>query len=1096
MLLAGLTPAATVSAFTVNPATVWINEIHYDNTGTDAGEAIEIAGPAGTNLTGWSIVLYNGSGGAVYDTDALSGLIPDQQDGLGTVVLDYPSNGIQNGAPDGIALANGSTLVQFLSYEGAFAGVGGVANGVTSTDIGVSEAGTEVLGQSLQLNGTGGNYQDFTWSSPAAATFGAVNTGQTFVGDGDAAPFLASSSPDDGATGVAANAQITITFSEAVTVDPGAIELDCVSAQVTPTADPKVFELVYIPPLPDGAICTIEIGAAGIHDTDDDDPPDEMTADVTIDFTVVAADPCAGAFTPIPDIQGDGATAAITGSVTTEGIVVGDYEGPSTSPQTHLRGYYIQDAAGDGDIDTSDGIFVFNGPNTTAVNVGDSVRVTGTAADFQNQTQITQASLGVCGTDQDVDPVDVVFPISQAELEQYEGMLVRLPQTMVVTEHFQLGRFGQVVLSAGTRLQQPTAVVEPGALAMELQAENNLRKIILDDELQNQNPDPIRFGRGDDPLSAENTLRGGDTATGVVGVMTYTWAGNSASGNAFRVRPYGALDGEVEFVAANPRPEGAPDVGGSIRVAGMNLLNYFNTFDGLPDPQGNDNCNGGVGGVAMDCRGADTQAEFDRQWPKTVAAILGLDADVLGVNEVENDGYGPSSALADLVGHLNDEAGAGTYAYIDVDAETGEVNAAGTDAIKVGLIYKPDVVTPVGDTAVLNSVAFVNGGDPAPRSRPSIAQAFETQDGARFIVDVNHFKSKGSACTVPDAGDGQGNCNTVRTNAAIALRDWLEGDPTGTGDEDVYIVGDLNSYAKEDPVEVLTSAGYTNLVDARLVDPYSFVFDGQWGYLDYALGTTTAVDQVVRVGEWHINADEPSVLDYNTDFKSAGQIESLYAAGQFRVSDHDPILLGLNLTSDRPTADAGGPYSVIEGGTVQVTATGVDPNGTALTFEWDLDDNDTFETPGATAVFSAAGIEAPATRTIAVKVTDATGQFAIDEATIDVIWDFGGFQPPLAPFPTVNTANAGSTVPVKFSLAGNQGSAILDGPPHFQRANCTTWESIGSPTPVTGPGLVYNVATDTYTFEWKTPKAWAGRCGTLIVALADGTEHLARFELK
>jgi predicted extracellular nuclease len=160
---------------------VFINEIHYDNTGTDAGEAIEIAGPAGTDLTGWSIVLYNGTGGAVYDTDILSGTIPNQQNGFGTVSLTYPVNGIQNGSPDGIALVNSSSVVvQFLSYEGTFTAVGGPANGMLSTDIGVSETGSEPLGQSLRLTGTGCMYEDFTWSSPAAASFGAVNTGQTF----------------------------------------------------------------------------------------------------------------------------------------------------------------------------------------------------------------------------------------------------------------------------------------------------------------------------------------------------------------------------------------------------------------------------------------------------------------------------------------------------------------------------------------------------------------------------------------------------------------------------------------------------------------------------------------------------------------------------------------------------------------------------------------------------------------------------------------------------------------------------------------------------------------------------------------------------
>src|SRR5574341_1668441 len=197
---------------------VFINEIHYDNTGADAGEAIEVAGPAGTDLTGWSIVLYNGLNGAVYDTDVLSGTIPNLCNGFGVMVLNYPANGIQNGPPDGIALVNPSNaVIQFLSYEGSFTAVDGPANGMISTDIGIAEAGTEPLGQSLQLSGTGQFYQDFTWNSPAASTFGACNTGKNFV-SGETAPSVTATKPANNATNVAVGTDITITFSEAVNV--------------------------------------------------------------------------------------------------------------------------------------------------------------------------------------------------------------------------------------------------------------------------------------------------------------------------------------------------------------------------------------------------------------------------------------------------------------------------------------------------------------------------------------------------------------------------------------------------------------------------------------------------------------------------------------------------------------------------------------------------------------------------------------------------------------------------------------------------------------------------------------------------------------
>ena len=176
--------AATANA---QAPAVYINEIHYDNTGADTGEAIELAGPAGTDLSGWSLVLYNGNGGAVYRTQTLSGTLADQQGGFGTAF--FLISGLQNGSPDGIALLDaGSNVVQFLSYEGTFTAVGGPADGMTSEDIGVSEASGSAVGNSLQLVGTGTAYADFTWAGSSPNTFGAVNTGQSFGGTTTAGP--------------------------------------------------------------------------------------------------------------------------------------------------------------------------------------------------------------------------------------------------------------------------------------------------------------------------------------------------------------------------------------------------------------------------------------------------------------------------------------------------------------------------------------------------------------------------------------------------------------------------------------------------------------------------------------------------------------------------------------------------------------------------------------------------------------------------------------------------------------------------------------------------------------------------------------------
>jgi len=823
---------------------------------------------------------------------------------------------------------------------------------------------------------------------------------------GESAPSVVSTTPAAGGT-INPDANLILTFSEPVNVSGEWFSIACSSSGTRTVADTVVTANAtstqfVINPNTDFVStesCTLTVFAAQVSDVDTLDPPDTLSANFVLEFNPVSV--CDLPHTPIYQIQGSGLSAAITGNVTTRGVVVGDYEGPSPA----LRGFYIQDPTGDGDANTSDGIFVFNA-NNDSVALGDVVRVVGTAAEFQDQTQISATTITKCGTGT-VAPTDVTLPFaSPTEAERFEGMLVRLPQTLYVTEHFQLGRFGQVVLSSGGRLKQPTHVTTPGAAANALQAQNNLNRIILDDALQNQNPDPILFGRNGQPLSASNTLRGGDTATGIVGVMTYTWAGNAASGNAYRVRPIGALNGYVNFVAANPRPTTVPDVGGTLRVVGFNLLNFFNTFDGLPDTV--DNCTNGVGGPPTDCRGADTLAEFNRQWPKTVAAILAMNPDVLGFNEMENDGYGPGSAIAFLVDKLNEATAPGTYAFIDADAATGQVNALGTDAIKVGLIYKPARVTPVGQTAVLNTPAFVNGGDSAPRNRASLAQAFQQNDnGAIFIVNVNHLKSKGSACDLPDQGDGQGNCNVVRTNAAQQLAAWLATHPTGIADPDVLLIGDYNAYAQEDPITALKNAGYINLLETRLGEgAYSYVFDGQWGYLDHSLASPSLNAQVSGVAEYHINADEPSVLDYNTDFKTPNLQALLYAPDQYRVSDHDPVVVGLNLTA-----------------------------------------------PGA--------------------------------------WFFG----PVAPFPSFNTANAGQSIPLIFSLGGNKGLNIFaPGYPRWQTIPC------GSTVPVNGTnptqsngGLSYDPLQDRYTYPWKTEKSWAGSCRQVVVRYTDGITYRANF---
>ncbi|MBE2236034.1 MAG: Ig-like domain-containing protein, partial [Anaerolinea sp.] len=335
------------------------------------------------------------------------------------------------------------------------------------------------------------------------------------VSSTDNPPTVASTNPANNATNVPVGSNIVITFSEPVTVSGNWFQIVCTLSGTRNVIDTLVTggpASYTVNPNADFVLnesCTATVFASQV--VDQDGAPHNMAADHVFSFSTPATDPCSLPFTGIYSIQGSGLSAAITGPVTTQGVVVGDFELPGGSGQ--LRGFYLQDLSGDADPATSDGIFVFTGGNDT-VSLGQVVRVAGTAEEFSDQTQISGATVTQCGASASVTPVDVSLPFAAADYpERYEGMLVRFPQSLYVTEHFQLGRFGQIVLtSRPDRLQQPTNVAAPGVAALAVQAANNLNRVIVDDDNNNQNPDPIVFGRGGLPLSASNTLRGGDSA--------------------------------------------------------------------------------------------------------------------------------------------------------------------------------------------------------------------------------------------------------------------------------------------------------------------------------------------------------------------------------------------------------------------------------------------------------------------------------------------------------------------------------------------------------------------------------------------------------
>ncbi len=1055
------------------------------------------SGPA--NLEGWS-VQYASSTGTTWQVTALGSytlqpgqyyLVQQAQGSGGTTPLPTPdaSGSIAMSATNGkVALVdNTAALSGTCPVDGILDFVGfGTANCFEGT--GATPVLSNTTAGIRDGNGcvdTDDNAADFSTDNPTPRnTASALNV---CAGGGDAAPTVVSTHPALNATNVAANTDITVTFSEPVAID-GTVEVSGSSSgtqNLTPatgddltfTLDPTDFSA--------GETVTVTITAGQVSDLDTDDPPDNMAADHVFSFTILTPS-CGSPATLISAVQGSGEASPLVGSVVTvEGIVVGDFQDETPEPPNELNGFFLQeeDADADGNAATSEGVFVFDGANPTTADVaaGDKVRVTGTVMEFNGLTEIGGSLIvEVCSLGNALPaPATINLPVTAlTDLEKYEGMSVVFPQELTVTETFTLGRFGEVLLSQGGRLPIPTLVAEPGAPAEAVRAANILRSILLDDGLTNQNPDPLIHPHPGG-LSATNTLRGGDTVTGLTGALYFGFT------NEYRVMPTGPITWDHE----NPRPAAPPDVSGSLTVASANVLNYFTTLDLGPDicgPLAN-----------VECRGADSEFEFDRQRAKIINALIGMNADIVGLNELENNaaaspaGDGVDPVLEDIVAGLNDFFGAGTYSFIDA-------GVIGTDAIKVALIYKPGKVTPVGDFAILDSSVDPTFDD--TRSRPVLTQTFEENaTGARLTVTVNHLKSKGSACGAPDdqPDTSGGNCNGTRTAAATALKNWLATDPTGSGDPDFLIIGDLNSYAKEDPIDVLAAAGYTDLA-AQFggTNAFSYVFDGEWGYLDYALSSTSLTPQVSSAVEWHINADEPPVLDYNTEFKSPGQITNFYDPAAFRASDHDPILVGLNLTPPDTTAPE-----------TTITATPPNPSNSAdATFEFaSSEPNSTFEcridggawTP-CTNPQTYNGLS-NGSHTFEVRATDQTGNVDPTPASytwvIDTtIYDFDGFFPPVANPPAINSAKAGSTIPLKFSLGGNYGLDIFaPGYPVSRPVSCVTGQPIGLDEPL--DGTLKSTGRTQYHFNWKTVKGWSG-CREMVMIFDDGTVATALFNFK
>lgn len=439
---------------------------------------------------------------------------------------------------------------------------------------------------------------------------------------------------------------------------------------------------------------------------------------------------------------------------------------------------------------------------------------------------------------------------------------------LVIVDTYDLIRRGQVKV-ARDRLVIPTSRIDPndsdpnqntyegGSNTAEVataQKFNDTATIILDDGSAEQNVfPPTLFPELGASLP---TVRIGSVVSGVKGRLV-------EAGSVLLL----VVDGELEWTPAL-RPE-RPEVGApKLTVASFNVLNYFTTIDD----------------GANNARGADSSAEFERQEAKIVAAIQALDADVIGLMEIENN----MQAERQLIDALNRAAGSEAYQGVGIPTDFAGSPGSG-DAIRVGIIYRTDRVQPIGEATVVQDPAF-------SMARTPVVQSFQAgPEGKPFTVIVNHFKSKGGADRADaenkNKGDGQSAYNAARRAQSLALAAYIRSQGEAAR---VMIIGDLNAYQQEDPIDALRASGMVDLHEKFAVSsadtPYSYVYYGQSGSLDHALATEALAKDVTGVATWHINADEPRFLDYNQEYNP----QSLYQPDAFRSSDHDPVVIGLS----------------------------------------------------------------------------------------------------------------------------------------------------------------------------------------------------------
>jgi hypothetical protein len=702
------------------------------------------------------------------------------------------------------------------------------------------------------------------WEVFPLNTFDGLGKHAVLCGQLDQEPRVLNTVPLHKANNVASNVSIAIKFSEMVNLSGDWAQIwgsqsgrHLFALQTLATND--TTDTYLLDPQTDflpGEVVTLTIRAAQVRDRDTNDPPDQLASDYHLFFRISSSTACNTGATWLSAIQGSGLQSPLEGmQVDVEAIVTGAFQ---EQEDGSLAGYFLQEELDHSDDDprSAEGIFVFANGFGERVNVGDRVRVRAEVAERSGASSLIQLrDMKICATRQPLPPATPIqIPLDSSNaLEALESMRVQFSQKLSIVYNHELGRTGALTLSSSGIQLQYTELNLPNVQAFEpYRAQKFRERIVLDDPYGNSYHTPVYHLRS----NLGNMLRLGNSITGLSGIIEH-------SAGSYRIRPLAP----VVFSNENPRPT-APSLAGDLKVASFNLLNFFN--------------GDGAGGGFPTARGAATLGAFRLQMRKILQAIVQLDADILGLQELENDGGGIRSAAQELVDSLNALRGAGTYALSNPGVRFG------ADQIVVGIIYKTAKVRVDGGPVFFNSSSGI-----FLQNRLPLAQTFIDQRGERFTLVVNHLRSKLGEGTGLNADilDGQGPFNQVRTDGIQEILSWVQSDPTRSGDPDFVLLGDFNAYEQEDPLRLLEAAGYLNIIPAG----QSKDFDGFLGDLDHIFVSPSMARQFVAGAKWNINSVESlSRFQYDAADLLPGTADDPIG-DPFRCSDHDPVVASFTL---------------------------------------------------------------------------------------------------------------------------------------------------------------------------------------------------------